>query len=102
MHRNPCIKVSAVILTNDDGVVLEPHLVDHVGDYTTPAANEADTDLLSQVYRAQLPAGQHARAQAEIAPLIWLRPAAFKLPEGYRLAPLSSMVLQELAHGSVR
>ena len=141
MHRNPCIKVSAVVLTNDGGdvalvrkhatqafifpggkpeagetgleaavrevheelgVVLDPHLVHHVADYTTPAANEADTELLSQVYRAHLPTGQHVAAQAEIAQLIWLDPAALELPAGYRLAPLSSLVLQELAHGSVR
>lgn len=136
MRRNPSIKVSAVVLTNDDGdvalvrkhatrafifpggkpeagesgleaavrevqeelgVTLDPHQVHHVADYTTPAANEADTELLSQVYRAQLPTGQPVQAQAEIAQLIWLHPAGFELPEGYRLAPLSSMVLQQLS-----
>ena len=83
------------------GVVLHPDQIHRVGNYTTPAANESDTDLLSQVYRTHLPARQHVQVQAEIAELRWLHPAAPEVPDGYRLAPLSSMVLQNLAHGSL-
>src|SRR5690606_4155684 len=81
------------------GVVLHPEQIHHVGNYTTPAANESDTDLLSQVYRTHLPARQHVQVQAEIAELRWLHPAVREVPAGYRLAPLSGLILGELASG---
>src|SRR5699024_7317517 len=110
MHHNPPIRVSAVVLIDDDGrvalvrkrhtlffifpggkpelgedgvtaavrevheelgVSLDPAALKHLGDYNTPAANEAGTELFSQVYQARLPAGRPVTAQAEIAELIW-------------------------------
>lgn len=77
------------------GVQLDTDLLQHVGDYTTPAANEAQTQLLSQVYTAQLPADVPVIAQAEIAELIWVAPSTVheELPDGTTLAPLSAMIL---------
>ena len=89
-------------LQEELGVVVAPEALDHVGDYTTLAANEAATQLFSQVYRGHLPSGQHARAQAEIAELFWVDPMTVEAPASYRLAPLSSTVLYNLAHGRVR
>lgn len=77
--------------------MLNPDDVEHLGDYTTPAANEADTQLLSQVFAAHLPRGAHVRALAEIAELIWVTPGDVTLKDGYELAPLSSQVLRNLA-----
>lgn len=138
MHHNPHIRVSAVVLTNDDGQValvrkhhtrafifpggkperhedglaaairevheelgieLTPEDLRHLGDFNTPAANEAQTELFSQVYAAQLDDGQQVRVQAEIAELIWADPAAVELPSGTRLAPLGSTILQGIAAG---
>ena len=79
------------------GVQLNPAELEHLGDFTTPAANEADTQLLSQVYTAAVPVGQQPRAQAEIAELIWVRPGRIATPISSRLAPLSSMVLAGFA-----
>lgn len=77
------------------GVQLDGDLLQHVGDYTTPAANEAQTQLLSQVYTAQLPADAPVTARAEIAELIWVAPSTVndELPEGTTLAPLSGIIL---------
>ena len=83
------------------GIVVAAEKLDHVGEYTTSAANEAQTELRSEVYSTHLPPGQHASAQAEIAEMWWLDPAALDVPTGYRLAPLSSRVLQLLAQGTV-
>ena len=83
------------------GLVLDPADLHHVGDYTTSAANEADTQLLSQVYAARVPSTAVVQAQAEIAELLWVTPGEVCLPEGYRLAPLSSMILQALADGEI-
>lgn len=78
------------------GVQLDGDLLQHVGDYTTPAANEAQTQLLSQVYTAQLPADVPVTARAEIAELIWVAPSTAndELPNGTSLAPLSAMILE--------
>lgn len=78
------------------GVKLESDLLQHMGDYTTPAANEAQTQLLSQVYTAQLPANVPVSAQAEVAELIWVAPSTAndELPEGTTLAPLSALILE--------
>lgn len=78
------------------GVKLESDLLQHLGDYTTPAANEAQTQLLSQVYTAQLPTDGPVFAQAEIAELIWVAPSSVhdELPDGTSLAPLSRMILE--------
>lgn len=84
------------------GVVLAAHELRHLGVYITPAANEVATELVSQVYTAQLPSEQHVWAEAEIAEMVWLPPADPVLPAGHRLAPLSSKVLGELSHGKVR
>lgn len=77
------------------GVQLDTDRLQHVGDYTTPAANETQTQLLSQVYTAQLPACVPVTAQAEIAELIWVAPSTVheELPDGTTLAPLSAMIL---------
>lgn len=83
------------------GVDLTASEVEHLGNFTTPAANEAKTQLISQVYLAVLPTGQQAQAQAEITQLIWVRPGQVEPPAGTRLAPLSSMVLSELASGKL-
>ena len=83
------------------GIVVAVEDLIHVGKYTTPAANEAATELRSEVYSTHLPPGQQASAQAEIAQLWWVHPAALVVPSGYRLAPLSSRVLQRLAQGTV-
>ena len=83
------------------GIVVVAEEMDYVGEYTTPAANEAATELQSEVYSTHLPPGQHARAQAEIAQLWWVDPAALDVPTGYRLAPLSSRVLHQLVQGTV-
>ena len=81
------------------GVELSPADLEHLGDFTTPAANETATQLRSQVYMAGLPSGQEAKPRAEIAQLIWVRPGGVETPAGTRLAPLSSMVLSGLASG---
>jgi 8-oxo-dGTP pyrophosphatase MutT (NUDIX family) len=81
-------------------IVLAPNQVRHLGNYTTPAANEAATKLLSQVYHVQLPPGHHVAPQAEIAQVIWCRPGDVETPPGTRLAPLSSLVLEQLASDS--
>lgn len=78
------------------GVVLAPEFLEHLGDYTTPAANEARTELFSQVYQARLPAGASVTAQAEIAELIWIDPNDVELPPVSELAPLSGMILEEI------
>lgn len=83
------------------GTVISHEQLQHVGQYITPAANEAATELHSDVYRAQLPANQEVRAQAEIAEFVWAQPADPALPQTYRLAPLSTRVLDELARGKV-
>lgn len=83
------------------GVTLTPEDLVYVGEYTTSAANEADTTLYSHVYAGYLPAGVDVRAQAEIAELIWVTPAEASVAEGYQLAPLSSMILQSLADGTI-
>lgn len=75
------------------GVQLAAENLHYLGDYTTDAANEADTQLLSQVYAAQLPSGVPVTAQAEIAQLIWTDPKAMHLPAGTTLAPLSATIL---------
>src|SRR5690625_6863336 len=62
----------------------------HVGQYITAAANEASTELRSDVYRAHLPSDQDVRAQAEIAEFVWVQPAELLQPRGYQLAPLRS------------
>ncbi len=82
------------------GVDLTTDELEHLGGFTTPAANEAQTQLRSQVYMAALPTGQQAHAQAEIAQLIWVRPDHVEPPAGTRLAPLGAMVLKGLASGS--
>ena len=139
VHRdNPSIRVSAVVLTNDDGQIalvrkqgttafmfpggkpeadeagldaavrevaeelgltLDPQDLEYVGDYTTPAANEPNTWLFSQVYAARVPIGARVQAQAEIAELIWVTPDDVVINDGHQLAPLSAQVLQELANG---
>lgn len=78
------------------GLRLDGDLLQHVGDYTTPAANEAQTQLLSQVYTAQLPADVPVTARAEIAELIWVAAPTVheELPDGTTLAPLSAMILE--------
>jgi|SRR5699024_865812 len=83
------------------GVALDLEDLVDVGDFTTPAANEADTALHSQVYAAPLPPEVTVQAQAEIAELIWVTPGEIAWAEGYRLAPLSSMILEELAEGPI-
>lgn len=83
------------------GIVVAAEDFVQVGEYTTPAANETQTELRSEVYSTHLPPGQHASAQAEIAQLWWVDPAAVDVPAGYRLAPLSSRVLRHLAQGTV-
>lgn len=83
------------------GLVLDPADLEHLGDYTTPAANEAETQLFSQVYAAQMPAGAHVQAQAEIAELLWVTPDDVDLNHGYQLAPLSAQVLKDFATGPV-
>ena len=88
-------------LREELGIVVAAEDFTHVGEYTTRAANEAATELRSDVYSTQLPPGQHASAQAEIAEMWWVDPAALDVPAGYRLAPLSSRVLQLLAQGTV-
>lgn len=82
-------------------VNLRSDQLEHLGDFTTLAANEAETQLISQVYRAVLPAGQQAQPQSEIAQLIWCRPDRIELPSDTRLAPLSSLVLSGLAPGGL-
>lgn len=82
------------------GVELNAAELEHVGDYTTPAANEAGTELFSQVFHARLPVGTAVAARAEIAALIWVDPSDVELPEGTGLAPLSGMVLKEIARMS--
>lgn len=81
------------------GVILNPSGLEHLGDYTTPAANEANTQLFSQVYAARVPIGAHVQAQAEIAELIWVTPDDVVVTDDHQLAPLSAQVLQELANG---
>lgn len=83
------------------GVALDIEDLTDLGDFTTPAANEANTALHSQVYAAKLPRGANVQAQAEIAELIWVTPAEISLAEGYRLAPLSSMILLGLADRTI-
>lgn len=78
------------------GVKLDTDLLHHLGDYTTPAANEAQTQLLSQVYTAQLPAEVLVAARAEIAELIWVSPGNVVLPPDSQLAPLSKMILERI------
>lgn len=78
------------------GVSLDPQALEHLGDFTTPAANEPDTQLLSQVYAAVLPAGVSVAAQAEIAQLIWVDAHDVELPSGTTLAPLSATILGSL------
>lgn len=77
------------------GVTLDEQRLFHLGDFTTPAANEADTQLHSQVYAARVPAGATVAAQAEIAELRWVTPG--DLPSELQLAPLSGMILAHLA-----
>ena len=79
------------------GVSLDPAALKHLGDFTTPAANEAGTELFSQVYQARLPAGRPVTAQAEIAELIWVELHDVELPTATDLAPLSGMILDEMA-----
>lgn len=76
------------------GIVLQTDQLEYVGNYVTSAANEADTQLHSQVYRTRLPAGATVTAQAEIAELVWVKPQNIQLPTGTQLAPLSSMILE--------
>ncbi len=80
------------------GVVVLPKDLYHLGDFATPAANEADTELFSQVYATQVPAGAQVRAQAEIAELLWVTPGDVVLDDEHRLAPLSSHILLALAN----
>lgn len=79
------------------GVELADHDLQHLGDYTTAAANEAETELVSQVYAATLPAGVPVTAQAEIADLIWMDLRNIQLPEGTQLAPLTALMLESAA-----
>lgn len=79
------------------GVTLDPANVEHLGNYTTDAANEAGTELLSQVYAAQLPADTYVTAKAEIAELLWATPGVLVLPVQTQLAPLSGTVLDSLS-----
>ncbi|MDN5704687.1 MAG: NUDIX domain-containing protein [Yaniella sp.] len=79
------------------GVLLDADTLHHLGDYSTPAANEAGAELFSQVYQARLPAGASVTAQAEIAELIWVELNDVELPTGAELAPLSGMILEEMA-----
>ena len=136
MHHNPPIRVSAVVLIDDDGrvalvrkrhtrffifpggkpelgedgvtaavrevheelgVSLDPAALKHLGDFTTPAANETGAELFSQVYQARLPVGLAVTARAEIAELIWVDPNDVELPTATDLAPLSGMILDEMA-----
>lgn len=79
------------------GVLLDADTLHHLGDYSTPAANEAGAELFSQVYQARLPAGASVTAQAEIAELIWVELNDVELPTAAELAPLSGMILEEMA-----
>lgn len=79
------------------GVVLDATALEYLGDYVTPAANEAHTELFSQVYRTLLPADCRVRVQAEIAELIWVDPCAIELPADTDLAPLSRLILAATA-----
>ena len=79
------------------GVQLETQLLKHLGSFTTQAANEADTQLFSQVYTALLPSSATVTAQAEIVELLWVVPGAVTLSPGTRLAPLASMILGQVA-----
>lgn len=81
------------------GIVLEATALEYLGDYVTPAANEAHTELISQVYRTRLPAGCGPTAQAEIAELVWVYPHHVFMRAGYDLAPLTTAVLRDLASG---
>lgn|GEM_PF-65431 len=83
------------------GAMISHDHLHHVGQYITAAANEASTELRSDVYRAHLPSDQDVRAQAEIAEFVWVQPAELLQPRGYQLAPLSAQVLAELAGGKV-
>lgn len=83
------------------GVVLEIGDLVDLGEFTTPAANEADTALHSRLYATKLPPKANVQAQAEIAELLWVTPGQVSLADGYRLAPLSSMILQALADGDL-
>lgn len=83
------------------GVELDLEGLIDLGDFTTPAANEADTELHSQVYAAKLPQSARVEAKAEIAELLWVTPGVIALVDGYHLAPLSSMILQALADGHI-
>ena len=78
------------------GVLLDPRTLEHLGDFTTPAANEPNTQLLSQVYATSLPAGVSVTAQAEIAQLLWVDASDIELPAGTTLAPLSATILGSL------
>ena len=78
------------------GVSLDPAALKHLGDFTTPAANETGAELFSQVYQARLPVGLAVTARAEIAELIWIDPNDVELPPVSELAPLSGMILEEI------
>ncbi|WP_022870271.1 NUDIX hydrolase [Yaniella halotolerans] len=78
------------------GVPLDRTDLVHLGNYTTPAANETGMELFSQVYQAGLPVDVPVIAQAEIDELIWVDPAEIRLPVGTDLAPLSRMMLEKI------
>lgn len=83
------------------GLVLAPGDLEYLGEYVTPAANEADTELYSEVYLGHVPSGVHVAAQAEIAELLWVVPNDVVINDGHLLAPLSAQVLDDLVTGRV-
>jgi len=88
-------------LAEELGLVIHPGELEYLGEYTTAAANEANTALISQVYAGRVPSDASIQAQAEIAELLWVAPEAVSLDDGYQLAPLSQHVLEDFVAGPI-
>ncbi|MER3388536.1 MAG: NUDIX domain-containing protein [Microcella sp.] len=73
------------------GARIDPADLQPLGTYTTAAANEADTTLIADVFRATLTGP--LRAAAEIDAVTWMHPRQFP---HHRLAPLITQHM--LAH----
>ena len=79
------------------GVLLEPSQLEPLGTFTTAAANEANTTLVADVFRAQI---EHpVVADAEIDAVRWMHPREFA---DHQLAPLITQhMLALIQSGSV-
>jgi 8-oxo-dGTP pyrophosphatase MutT (NUDIX family) len=78
-------------LLEELGARIAPAELQPLGTYTTAAANEADTTLIADVFRAALTGP--LRAAAEIEAVTWMHPREFPL---HRLSPLITQHM--LAH----